>query len=503
MHRKIFVPVVLSLVVMSAGWSYLMADETTTCPSKAHSEVVAPAVPQPATESTNVKKDSTLPDQSVVPKHDETVVPKSDVEKAAPVKGDELAMGEESQSQDMMRSDTMMHSDSMSGNVSKDEAVVEPAQDLVVPQPAEVQDEVIDVDVNVPAVDEVEVEMEDPTPGMDEGYLSDAGDVVPSTHDVKSTDVQKDADSHVKDVHHYDKNVHHHHHDAGVHKEGHDHAVPAPDSTKEPVVHPDGTLAEADASATMVPPIDIVKKPSDEKVPHPSLPTCTEVGQENCIAPDVVPAPAKEDKLLAQAAVQEAPVHENVPASAGEPVVPAEHPAEPVITPAPAGKTIEQTGVSKEPGQAGLYMDRLKKFTVQFPENWEVRPGMAGMDVVGISPLEGPNDTFRENVNVASQVLQSPIKMEEFYAQGKKALSEQLPNFKEIGVGDITVNGLPVHWIEFSQTSNNLQANIKQFYILSKDGNRAFIITGASAPEKFDTFKTSMDKIVQSFKVEN
>lgn len=427
MHRKYILPVMLSLVVVSAGWSYLLADESATMTDKVHTESVAPAESQPATntemDSGGVMQDESINEDNQAPSHDE-----------------ELA-----------DTQSVMHTDVKDTAINHD---VTAEHDSAVPQPA-----VGDSSVVVPHDQPTDVE----------------NGVVPKSDDSTKNVIKHDADV----------------------------QCPAPAKVDEPAtgvqhetgIHQDGTLAEADDQATIVPPADTIKKSDDTTKDDSQLPVCTETGQENCIAPSVVPAPAptKEEDNLAQAT--ETPVKEVVPAA------PVAEPVAPPSTSAPS--TIEQTGMSKEPGQAGLYMDRLKKFTVQFPETWEVKPGMAGMDVVGISPLEGPNDTFRENVNVASQVLQTPIKMEDFYTQGKKALSEQLPAFKELAVGDTNVNGLNVHWIEFSQASNNIQANIKQYYILSKDGSRAYIITGAAPPEKFDGFKATMEKIVQSFKAEN
>ncbi|MFA6915956.1 MAG: hypothetical protein WC222_06130 [Parachlamydiales bacterium] len=452
MHRKIILPVVLSLVVVSAGWSYLNADDSATMTDEVKTEVIAPAVPQPATDP-EVNNDSTLPEQGVIIEEDAM--------EAVPAPDEELALEEGDQTEGMVPSEVMTQE-----SVTVDEVVNEPAKDAVVPQPVVSDDVVVPHDAQ-------------PT-DVNGGVVPKSDD---STKDIIKHDTEIDEDLQCAPA---PVNV-----DEPAKAD-----VPAAGALPEAGVQQDGTLAEADVESTMVPPAEVVKHPSDDNT---VLPVCTETGQENCIAPEQVPAPVptKDEDHLAQAQME---VNVEAPATApavAEPVVP----PNPVLT--PPSTTIEQTGVSKEPGQAGLYMDRLKKFTVQFPETWEVKPGMAGMDVVGISPLEGPNDTFRENVNVASQILQAPIKMEDFYTQGKKALSEQLPAFKELGVGDSNVNGLQVHWIEFSQASNNVQANIKQYYILSKDGSRAYIITGAAPPEKFDSFKATMDKIVQSFKVEN
>ncbi len=361
--------------------------------------------------------------------------------------------------------------------INKDDAV-QPVQgeevndgDMLAMDEAESHDEAVQTEDAVPAVPQPEeaVEAED---------NSDVEDAVPPPEETKDAEpaVPQPAD-----------------HEDAVVPPADDSAVvpPADDSAVECAPVEEESHLAMDDSSTMTIPEDAVDTEAANEAPVQAAPVES--------AP-VVPAPVehKDVQLDTQAApVAPAPaVHEEVKPVEKAPAVEVPAKQEAVEPPAVEAAPDDANAVQE---QAGVFKDRLKKFDVKFPEKWELRKGMAGMYVVGISPLDGPNDKFRENVNIASQILDQPIELKAFFDEGQKALSEQLPGFKLIGVGDMTVGGLPVKWIEFSQSSGNIDANVKQFYIIAEGGKRAFIITGASPPEEFTKFRPVMDQIVQSF----
>lgn len=497
MHRKVL-PVVLSLVAFLAVGPNLNAEQPTTAPAdvKVQEKTVTPVVPQPTDDECVVKEGQPLPEHCV--KKDDAV---------KPVQGEEvhqeLALDS---SHDLMQ--------------SNDNAPV-------IPQPAE--DEV-DVDTSVEAPADVVPAVPQPSEDVKVEAPVKTDDVVsPPTEETKAEEPA------VPEPEHHD--------DAAVQpgaKEDNGPECTAPkDNDQEAslameesiTIHKDSDVTPADHK------VDV--KVEEPAVPHPELPVCKEAGEENCIQPgEVNPQPQpkieiKEEKLAdatmtapsetvtvpseAHDSVESAPIAPAPAEHADVNVHPAEVPAaapapEPSVAPAPvapapaAAPAVEEHEVNGDVSGTkevpGLFHDRLKKFTIQFPEKWEMRKGMAGMDVVGISPLDGPNDKFRENVNIASQFVDQPIDLKAFFDEGQKALSEQLPGFKLIGVGDLTVQGLPVKWIEFTQKSGNLEANVKQFYIIADGGKRAYIITGAAPPDSFDNFKPVMQKIVESFRFE-
>lgn len=483
----------------------MSADDSVVVPAenKVEEHAVTPAVPQP-TDDCVVKEGEKLPDHCVK---------KEEVKTDSTVKheGDEGTLAQA---------------------VVNEEETVPAKADEVVPQPAEAEhSEVKDAEVPVvpELVDHQEVKQDAAVPA--DGHAAEVKDegaapVVPAPEEAVHEDSQVPQCG------------------------GGDKAVEQQPAVEEHLAMDDAsgvketstmTDDEINQSQKDLEEESVLKDAETPMVPEPVLPVCKEPGEENCTpAGEVVPESApkvpveevpveKHDGELAQAATveqpkdaveghadvvvpDEAPVEEKAPVKEEvEDAVPEAVPAAPAeaveaqpAAPADAAKPAEETKPAEEQAaKPGEFHDRLKKFSVQFPEKWELRKGMAGMDVVGISPLEGPEDRFRENVNIASQVTDQPIDMKMFFDEGQKALSEQLPGFKLIGSGDLTVSGLPVKWIEFNQASGNVEATVKQFYIIADSGKRAFIITGAAPPDKFDNFRGVMDKIVQSFKFDN
>ena len=59
--------------------------------------------------------------------------------------------------------------------------------------------------------------------------------------------------------------------------------------------------------------------------------------------------------------------------------------------------------------EPGKYVNRDQGFAVQFPREWELKESEMGFAVIGLSPLEGPSDDFRDNLGIASSEMTKPL----------------------------------------------------------------------------------------------
>lgn len=143
---------------------------------------------------------------------------------------------------------------------------------------------------------------------------------------------------------------------------------------------------------------------------------------------------------------------------------------------------------------ASKYESKDKKYSIEFPDDWDVKEGYMGTDVMGVSKVEG------ETVNVVVSQLQKPQSLQEYTAGGCEALGKELTDFKLIDSGNSTIDGEPALWCLFTAKENGTAIQVLD-YLFTKD-KFGYVITCGSSPSNFDAAKPSLEKIAQTFKFE-
>ncbi len=247
--------------------------------------------------------------------------------------------------------------------------------------------------------------------------------------------------------------------------------VPAPSvSSDVPVANPTIAPSERDAAKVKV---DV---PPETDVPQPNV--------DHAVTPPTTSVSTDTTKSMST---------EKVKAVSSDAVTPAP------TTTVPAGTSTSVENVDmKVSGNDQPYHNAQKGYTIVFPSNWEVKEGFMGLDVFGLSALKNSEDKFRENVNVVTEDLRTPLTLDEYYDLGVKNLSMLLTDFKEIDTGRVDVNGVPARWIVYDHRMGEVRARVLQ--VIMVKGDRAYIITATATPEEFDSYRGSFDTIVKSFK---
>lgn len=173
-------------------------------------------------------------------------------------------------------------------------------------------------------------------------------------------------------------------------------------------------------------------------------------------------------------------------------------PAAPATTPAaPAGAT----GAPSTPAPAfkgEAYVNKEKGYSIEFPAGWSMQEKFMGLDVIALSPANDGKSSFRENASVLSGKLDTPITLDLFYSENLKNLQKALTDFKLEGSGDITVDGQPAKWLQYTHKQGNFESKVIQYFLLKND--YAYLITCGGEPTAFANYKSTFDSIVNSFK---
>jgi hypothetical protein len=144
-------------------------------------------------------------------------------------------------------------------------------------------------------------------------------------------------------------------------------------------------------------------------------------------------------------------------------------------------------------------LDKLK-YSVQYPSTWELdQSGKMGTSFFIFSALESEQDKFSENINLLIQDL-----------TGKNI---DLNKYTEISEGQIKTLAINSNLIEskrekketeyhkiiYTADQGNFRLKFEQYYWVI--ANKAYVLTFTCEQARFDAFKATGERILNSFKL--
>jgi len=142
-----------------------------------------------------------------------------------------------------------------------------------------------------------------------------------------------------------------------------------------------------------------------------------------------------------------------------------------------------------------------KDFSISYPESWQLDSSKRFVSAIMFySPIEGPEDKFRENVNVMLQDLRGRnINLDEY----KKITDDQISAMGEKAgmirsVVEKTANGSQ-YSTEYQMTVNGVEVHVKQVCVIKEEV--AYLATFTAKPDTFDRYLPIGTAMLQSFKV--
>ncbi len=139
------------------------------------------------------------------------------------------------------------------------------------------------------------------------------------------------------------------------------------------------------------------------------------------------------------------------------------------------------------------------------PEKWIQDDNFnTTVDAFFFSPIEGPEDTFRESVNILRVDLPEYALTSDEYAQTNiNGLKANISEFT-IDVHEQTTIGKDVPAVRFGYTTSEFGGGPLQFeqlfFVL---GNTGYTITYTATPDTFTTFKPDFDALLASITTGN
>lgn len=171
--------------------------------------------------------------------------------------------------------------------------------------------------------------------------------------------------------------------------------------------------------------------------------------------------------------------------------------AAPLVAAETSGQNKSQMGETN----GVVFNDSHHGFRILIPDSWRLEEGFSDQHldfvVIGMSPTEGPNDRFVENMNILVETLDKPTNNQEYFMWNLVGLMEELPEFQMHEKDDIEINGVAMSRIAYSWKMDTQRTFTYQF-IFVKD-QKGYVMTFSSEPEQFDSYRRTFDGIAASF----
>jgi hypothetical protein len=141
-----------------------------------------------------------------------------------------------------------------------------------------------------------------------------------------------------------------------------------------------------------------------------------------------------------------------------------------------------------------------RDYVLQFPESWEVNKSrVMGSDVIGLSPLEGADDTFRENINVVLENIPGTFSEKDYLDATLKNMCNGLglpadAEFKKTRIGHTDAYHLP-----YAMQMGQHEMDNDVYLVIHKKS--AYILTCSNAKGKREAFQATMDAILGTFQL--
>jgi hypothetical protein len=118
--------------------------------------------------------------------------------------------------------------------------------------------------------------------------------------------------------------------------------------------------------------------------------------------------------------------------------------------------------------------------------------------VILMSPVEGSDDDFRENVNVVTEKTGS-MGLKAYTALSKSNMTKMMTIYTERGSGSTTINSEPAQWVDYTHTMYNMEIDGRVYFVIKN--KIAYVITTTARKGGQNKWQAEFDKAVNSFRL--
>ena len=148
------------------------------------------------------------------------------------------------------------------------------------------------------------------------------------------------------------------------------------------------------------------------------------------------------------------------------------------------------------------YSNKSYNFQMKYPTAWDVEEGVMGTAVFFLSPLSGPGDEFRENVNIIIEDVSAHpgLTADDYEAVSIDELARTITDFTVIERGRRIVSGRPARTLEFTGTQGMYQIRFLQVYAVS--AGRAFVITYTAEDNQYQRYLPAITRMIDTLSLQ-
>jgi serine/threonine-protein kinase len=165
-----------------------------------------------------------------------------------------------------------------------------------------------------------------------------------------------------------------------------------------------------------------------------------------------------------------------------------------------AAPTEADTAPPPTPGGTFLtYEHEDYGFLLEYPDDWEIVEKAEAQIVIFVSP-EGESGSFRENVSVLTQDLESEaVTLEEYTNLSLSQAEGFVPDYMLLESVPVTVAGNPGYNIVYIGTQGVY--DILWFQVWTLVGDRAFVVTYTAERESYEQHLPTAERMIDSLEL--
>lgn len=159
----------------------------------------------------------------------------------------------------------------------------------------------------------------------------------------------------------------------------------------------------------------------------------------------------------------------------------------------------EKLNESNKKDAERYYNDELK-ISVISPKGWEVKENYQNIPVFFMSPIEGENDLFQENINMVSEVAPG-YSLQEYYEANITGINQYLTDFKIIKEPvNVTINDHKFKKMVYQHSSQGYTFKVLIFFAINN--GKGYVINCTASTDSFDKYYYDFNSFMETFKFE-
>lgn len=137
-------------------------------------------------------------------------------------------------------------------------------------------------------------------------------------------------------------------------------------------------------------------------------------------------------------------------------------------------------------------------YTIDFPSDWEIKKGTGMIDVYAMSPIEGTQDKFQENINIVLENVPQGMANKDYVDLSIDNAKKGLTGFSVISRKKITIGGQSAEQMVYEHTYKGIKIKAGQAIVINK--GKAYVITLSTLSNTYGTYAPYFEAALKTMK---